>query len=93
MVIDWNAEVAKLHGRYGDCVPDSEFLALVERVYAEGRRDGASDIGRATILFHGGGEWSAEKANEWYCLTGTDEATSKVLCDFIRQCLAKPVKP
>ncbi len=42
------------------------------------------DAFRAVLLFHGGGEWNGEKRAEWKRITGSDEATTKVLCDHIR---------
>lgn len=45
----------------------------------------------AVLLFHGGGEWDEEKRNLWRTLTGTDEATTKNLCDTVRAAL--PVIP
>ena len=41
----------------------------------------------AVLLFHGGGEWTNAKREEWKRLTGKDEATTKVLCDYIRSAL------
>lgn len=45
----------------------------------------------AVLLFHGGGEWTDAKRAEWKALTGTDEATTKTLCDTVRAAL--PVLP
>lgn len=44
---------------------------------------------KATLLFHGAGHWDDEKRLEWLNLTGHSEATTKVLCDFVRAALAK----
>jgi hypothetical protein len=42
------------------------------------------DACRAVLMFHEGGEWTAERRAEWKRITGSDEATTKVLCDHIR---------
>lgn len=42
----------------------------------------------AVLLFHSGGEWTADKAGVWLRITGTREATTKVLCDHVRSALA-----
>lgn len=41
----------------------------------------------AVLLFHGKGPWVQDKAREWLALTGTPEATNKVLCDLARRLL------
>ena len=38
----------------------------------------------AVLMFFHGGEWTAERRAEWKRITGSDEATTKVLCDHIR---------
>jgi hypothetical protein len=45
------------------------------------------DALRAVLLFHGGGEWDDAKRAEWRRITGSSEATTKVLCDHIRSAL------
>lgn len=42
----------------------------------------------ATLLFHSGGPWDAKRRDEWRRLTGSDEATTKVLCDTIRRIIS-----
>jgi hypothetical protein len=42
---------------------------------------------RLVLLFHAGGEWDQGRRDEWKRLTGTSEATTKVLCDHIRSAL------
>jgi hypothetical protein len=46
------------------------------------------DALRLVLLFHAGGPWDAERQREWLRITGTTEATTKVLCDHIRAALA-----
>lgn len=41
----------------------------------------------AVLLFHSQGAWMEAKSAEWLRLTGTREATSKVLCDLARRLL------
>lgn len=42
---------------------------------------------KATLLFHRGGAWTPEVRVEWQLLTNKAEATTKSLCDFIREVL------
>lgn len=39
------------------------------------------------LLFHGGGEWDLDKRLAWWNRTGQREATTKVLCDYVRLAL------
>lgn len=39
------------------------------------------------LLFHGGGIWDDEKRAEWLRITGTTEATTKVMCEHLRSVL------
>lgn len=41
------------------------------------------------IIFHGGGIWDDARQAEWLRITGTREATTKVLCDHMRFVLAE----
>jgi hypothetical protein len=45
------------------------------------------DVLRLVLLFHAGGPWDEAKGVEWLRITGTTEATSKVLCDQVRSAL------
>lgn len=47
------------------------------------------DAAEATLLFHSGGDWDEAKGARWAALTGVHDATTKVLCDFVRHCMAK----
>jgi hypothetical protein len=47
-----------------------------------------ADALRLVLLFHDGGEWNTEKRLEWLRITGTREATTKVMCDHVRSMLA-----
>jgi len=42
----------------------------------------------AVLLFHSPPPWEEAKRARWQELTGKDEATTKVLCDRIREVLA-----
>jgi hypothetical protein len=46
------------------------------------------DLIAAVLLFHKGGVWTPGDTEVWRTLTGKDEATSKALCDFARECRA-----
>lgn len=41
----------------------------------------------AVLLFHSGAPWDDRKTSIWQYLTGTHEATTKVLCDTVRSAL------
>ena len=43
----------------------------------------------ATLIFHSGGEWDAEKSARWKELTENRDATTKGLCDMHRAAIAK----
>ena len=47
----------------------------------------------ATLLFHSGGMWGESKRDRWLELTGRGEATTKALCDRLREILAGEPKP
>jgi hypothetical protein len=42
------------------------------------------------LMFHAGGPWDADKVARWKAITGTTEATSRVMCDTIRSVLGMP---
>lgn len=50
---------------------------------------GLEDACKAALMFHDGEAWSISRQREWLELTGKESATTKTLCDFIRECLAK----
>ena len=39
------------------------------------------------LLFHSGGVWDDTKRRRWREITGTEEATTRVMCDAIRRAL------
>lgn len=49
---------------------------------------GLIGLARAVLLWHRP-MWGDEERSEWTRLTGQEEATSRSLCDFARQVLAK----
>lgn len=49
------------------------------------------DACKAVLLFHSGGQWCDHDQHEWMALTATCEVTSKTLCDFVRDALARSV--
>lgn len=48
---------------------------------------GVEEALRAVLLFHSPGSWGAEKSSEWYRLVHDERATTKVLCDVVREAL------
>jgi hypothetical protein len=44
---------------------------------------------RAVLLFHGASQWTPDVCSDWKELTGTDEATTRTLCDTVRAALGK----
>jgi hypothetical protein len=42
-------------------------------------------LARAVLLFHRGGPWTPVDQESWRSYTGSDEATTKVLCDLARR--------
>lgn len=46
---------------------------------------GLENLARAVLLFHRGGPWTLEDRQMWLALTGEEDATTKVLCDFARK--------
>jgi hypothetical protein len=71
---------------------DDRLIGIVE-AEANARLIAASpellDVAEAAILFHSGGGWDAEKQARWSALTRGRDATTKGLCDFAREILAK----
>ncbi len=44
---------------------------------------------RATLLFYKVGAWTATDAALWLILTGSEDASTRNLCDTVRAALAK----
>jgi streptomycin 6-kinase len=44
----------------------------------------AERLARAVLLFHSGEPWTTERRATWISLTGSDEATTRVLCNLAR---------
>jgi len=51
--------------------------------------DTRDDALRAVLLFYTVGAWSDEKKAEWKRITGSGEASTRVLCDHIRMVLGR----
>lgn len=47
------------------------------------------EVFELVLLFHSAGPWDEEKRQRWEEITGCSEATTKVLCDFVRAALAE----
>jgi hypothetical protein len=50
---------------------------------------GLEKLASAVLLFHRGGEWTYQDGLAWQVLTGSEDATTKTLCDFARKVQAK----
>ena len=48
-------------------------------------RDKLDQVCRAVLLYHRNGAWLKGDDDEWFELTGRVEATSRNLCDFVRE--------
>jgi hypothetical protein len=48
---------------------------------------GVMDALRLVLLFHDSGPWTSSRRAEWLRITGTTEATTKVMCDHVRSAL------
>ena len=44
------------------------------------------NLAAAVLLFNRGGPWTKQDQIAWLVLTGQEEATTKGLCDFAREC-------
>ena len=51
------------------------------------RADVARQALEAVLLFHSGREWDGDARAKWRELTGSSEATTKVLCDCVRKAM------
>jgi hypothetical protein len=67
-------------GRCEQQAADNRLIAAAKDLHA---------FTEAALLFHGGGDWSDAKQIRWEELTGSIDATTRVLCDFGRAALAK----
>ena len=64
---------------------NEQLIALARQ--AETTFQAMGDALRAVLLFHDGRYWSEEVAKEWKRLTGSDHASSVVLCQRARDAL------
>jgi hypothetical protein len=44
----------------------------------------AEQLARLVLLFHAGGGWDDSSRAMWRDITGSDDATTKTLCEFAR---------
>jgi hypothetical protein len=44
-------------------------------------------LARAVLLFHGAPSWTEKEKREWCELTGSQDATTRILCDLARAAL------
>ena len=80
------AHTIALVGEYWPLEAAGEVLANANLMAAAPSME---DALKAVLLFHSGGEWDSLRRAEWAALTGSSEATTKVLCDTVRAALAK----
>lgn len=45
----------------------------------------AERLARAVLLFHHGSPWTADDAEMWVTLTGSQDATTRTLCNLARR--------
>lgn len=84
---DGHYTVATCRITTGTGVPDTEVAEANARLCAAAPKLRA--VAEATLLFHCASPWGEAKDARWRELTGSDEATTKALCDFARATLAK----
>lgn len=94
-----SAERAEAEQRREEAMADMAKLVPLVRVtseleetrqrleYVRHQRDELAKVARATLLFYRSSPWTSQYADEWRALTGRKEATTKALCDFIRETL------
>lgn len=72
---------------YGDPRKHAGNPAHLEDLQKEFRLELVAGALELPLLFHGGSPWDDEKAAKWEAITGSKEATSKVMCDHLRLAL------
>lgn len=72
--------------------PSQDALIAEATAIAEGH-DRLKAALEAVLLFHGGGPWDDRKRLRWLQLTGSNEATARVLCDTVRAALVGSAGP
>jgi hypothetical protein len=53
-------------------------------------RSDAEKLAFAVLLFHEPYEWTDQKRKLWREMTGSEEASTKTLCDLARELLHRP---
>jgi hypothetical protein len=75
-----------------DVPPLDERRRLIDVLSGPTEDEAALPIGtralRATLTFYRAGPWDDAARRRWHALTGANEATTKALCDLVRQALA-----
>jgi hypothetical protein len=49
----------------------------------------AERLARAVLMFHQSREWTPQARAAWQALTGSEDATTRTLCDLARETLEK----
>lgn len=66
----------------------NQLPALLRHIAEQGAKiERLREAVEACLLFHDAAEWDAGKRLAWHRLTGSSEATTKVLCDTARAAL------
>jgi hypothetical protein len=66
---------------------EAQILDRLARLRAA--REDLVRVARALLLFHGPNPWSLASQQAWQELTGSEECTSRVLCEMARNALAR----
>jgi hypothetical protein len=78
------------HSKEGCRIGDRLDLVVGERDAALARVVECEKALELVLMFHGAGPWDPDKSLRWQELSGSPEATTKVLCDAVRQALRTP---
>lgn len=81
--------VAEMRVDVRQAVTLEQLAAKIEQ--ANEQRRGLIKAAKATLMFHQGGPWSQANREAWLELTGREEASTRSLCDFVREQLEKAV--
>jgi hypothetical protein len=93
VVYSYNADyiVEKLDCIFGPAIKSSpEVRAAFAKLLGDPEQDRLEQEAlELPLLFHSGGAWDEDKRTRWKAITGSDEATTKAMCDHIRKTLGR----
>jgi hypothetical protein len=78
--------IALIEYPYGDGEGRNANAELIVR--AVNAHDGLVAACQATLMFHSALVWDDDACKRWLALTGSPEATTRPLCDFVRAALS-----